>query len=242
MDYKYDIFISYRSKCKLTPWMRSVFLPLLEEKLGPNRINGLDVWIDDRIESGDNWPESLREALATSRLLLPILTPYYFGSDWCRKELSIMLERQTKLGLCSASNLRGLIIPIRACDGDKYPTVLTKHIQLSDFRDYIDLRRGTRRWNEFKSAVEKLAKEIDQRLNQVPQFCPSWRDIEGQMIEPDLRVDEPRIHDLPRLIEPAVPPIDVQQSQVLQDGGQRDVAANEDRPESDKKEPEEGVE
>lgn len=222
--------------------MRSDFLPLLEEKLSPHRIRGLEIWIDDRIETGANWPESIREALATSRLLLPVLTPFYFGSDWCRKELSIMLERQSKLGLCTASNLRGLIIPIRACDGEKYPTVLSKHVQLRDFRDYVDLRRRSRRWDEFKSAVDKLAKEIDLRLNQVPQFCPSWRDMEGDTIEPDLRVDEPRIHDLPRLIEPAPPPFDVNQNKDQVDGGEQNLTANDELAESEMKEPEEGVE
>src|SRR5690349_4303919 len=108
MSYQYDIFVSYRSQCTTTEWMRKTFIPEMKKLLTPLRPNGINFWIDDRIETGSNWPETLRAGLASSRLLLPMLTHFYFGSEWCRRELAIMLERQARLGFCSADNRRGL--------------------------------------------------------------------------------------------------------------------------------------
>jgi hypothetical protein len=195
MSYTHDIFISYYSKCTTTRWMRNVFIPQLTAWLAPKRIHGVKFWYDDeRIEAGNNWPEALRTGLSTSKLLLPMLTASYFGSDWCRRELAVMLERQQKLNLCSPTNIRGLIVPIQVFDGDKYPTLLTDHVQLRDFTafTYITPQTRTKKWTFFIEALRRLADEIDVLLNAAPDHCHTWRDLfTGDEIEQRLRVEEP---------------------------------------------------
>jgi hypothetical protein len=207
MRYQYDIFISYRHDCSTTRWMREVFLPELRDALTPHRPGGiegsLDAPTDEHILPGSNWPAWLREKLACSRLLLPMLTPYYFGSAWCRRELALMLERQRRLGICSAQNLQGLVIPIQLCDGHKYPEILRSEVQFQDFRDLTDIRKGTRKWYRFKDEIAKLALAIDKILDGVPSFDISWGSLTGDDLEPLLRIPDAPSYQLPRLLNGA---------------------------------------
>jgi len=199
MSYEYDLFISYRTDCPTTIWMRNVFLVELRRYLKPNRINELSIFDDEQIRVGSNWPQLLYTKIAKSRLLLPILTPYYFGSNWCRKELAIMLERQQLLGLCSSQNPQGLVIPIQLWDGHKYPKVLKDHVQLVDFVGLTDVRKGTVKWKEFQEKMKCLAKAIDEILNTVPPYDTRWTNITGEKFELLLKVSEPSHYALPRL-------------------------------------------
>lgn len=202
MSYEYDLFISYKTDCQTTPWMRDTFLVELRRLLAPLRINGLSIFDDDQIRVGSNWPQVLHTKIAQSRLLLPILTPRYFGSNWCRKELAIMLERQQLLGLCSSQNLQGLVIPIQVWDGHKYPKVLKDHVQLVDFVGLTEVRRGTKKWTKFQDKMRYLAEAIDDILNTVPPYDTCWTNITGEEFEPLLRVSEPSHYPLPRLTNP----------------------------------------
>ena len=112
-----------------------------------------------------------------------------------------MIERQRRLGLCSSTNLQGLVLPIQLCDGHKYPAILKKEVQLQDFRDLTDVRKGTRKWMLFKEEVKKLALAIDQVLDIVPCYDTSWRSLTGAEIEPLLRIPDPPSYQLPRLLD-----------------------------------------
>jgi hypothetical protein len=52
----------------------------------------------DDIAWGQNWEKRLTGALAEVTFLVPIITPAFFNSPWCRKEFGIFLERERKLG------------------------------------------------------------------------------------------------------------------------------------------------
>lgn len=199
MSYEHDIFISYRHECSTTPWLIDVFLVQLRRKLCPARVDTINIFDDRQIRVSSSWKELLHKKVATSRLLLPVLTPHYFGSDWCRRELALMLEREKILGFRSREQPeRGLIIPITVFDGEKFPT-LVKDIQIADFRYYTDLRRGTRKWFDFLDQIARLADQIDKVLDESPPFEPAWMDLTGEEIEPWLKI-APARPVLPRLV------------------------------------------
>ena len=193
MDYEHDIFISYRQECPTTVWMRNVFLPELRKRLIPRRRDGVNIFDDQQIRVGDTWPNILREKVAASRLLLPMLTPYYFGSKWCRQELALMLAREEKLGFHSmAGRNQGLVLPIRLFDGEKYPDRV-KNVQLGDFRDFSDVKRGTRTWFRFKDAIEALAAAIDDTLDGlIPPYDEEWLNLSSDPIEQLLQIPASR--------------------------------------------------
>lgn len=200
MNYEHDIFISYRHNCPTTKWMTGTFLPELKNRLTPQRPEGINIFSDVQIRIASTWPMLLSKKVATSRLLLPMLTPYYFGSEWCRRELSLMMEREEKLGLRSIERSElGLVVPIRLWDGDKFPEKV-KSVQLGNFRDYTDVRRGTKKWYEFQLAMDVLATAIDEILdNNIPDFDDSWLSLTGENIEPLLRIPSPHQTTLLRL-------------------------------------------
>ncbi len=58
------------------------------------------------IDYGELWQSKIEEALAQCSFLIPILTPGFFQSEWCCREVLFFLEREKQLGRGS------LIFPI----------------------------------------------------------------------------------------------------------------------------------
>ena len=52
----------------------------------------------DGIEFGQKWKKRLTEAIATSRFLIPVVTPLFFQSGPCRDELKQFIEHEKNLG------------------------------------------------------------------------------------------------------------------------------------------------
>ena len=108
--YRYDVFFSYVSSGGGPPgdtahereWSRHNFLPVLRAELGQVRDRKLEVFSDRDLPFG-NWPNALRDALLSSRVLVAIVSPTYFRepSTWCRWEFGSMLERGA-----------GLVVPV----------------------------------------------------------------------------------------------------------------------------------
>ena len=48
---------------------------------------GLEVWIDDRIQSGDRWWGAIDRAVRRCAALIVIMTPDSEGSEWVEKEI-----------------------------------------------------------------------------------------------------------------------------------------------------------
>ncbi len=116
---------------------------------------------------GEHWPSKLEQGLAGSRFLIPILSPSFFSSDYCRKELSEFLEIERMTGR------QDLILPIYFVstpflesparrDGDP----LAKAISARQYRDWRDLRHVP--FNDYKvrRALDSLAEELTKALGQ----------------------------------------------------------------------------
>jgi hypothetical protein len=202
MGYTNHIFVSYRHECRTTPWMQRVFLPELEMRLAPNRIERLKIFDDRDVRTGAEWPRVLYAEVAASRVMMPMLTPFYFGGEWCRRELALMMEREEQLRRNHPHREQGLLLPIRLWDGDKYPTRLTETFQVADFSKFTYMKRGARGWYLFEERVNALAAAVDHALDTiVPKHDPAWMDLTGDSIEPLLRIEAPSGEALHRLEE-----------------------------------------
>ncbi len=87
--YKYDLFISYSDDD--VEWVRP-FYEALKKDL--TRVIGKEVvtfWDKEGLKSGDTWDEKLRDASGDSATLVAILTPTFFDSQYCEKELDSFL-------------------------------------------------------------------------------------------------------------------------------------------------------
>jgi hypothetical protein len=64
-------------------------------------LNGREIEIFQDVEGiklGQNIQQQITASLNETLLLIPILTPSYFNSPWCREELELFLNRERQLG------------------------------------------------------------------------------------------------------------------------------------------------
>ncbi|KAI9113015.1 hypothetical protein K1719_015947 [Acacia pycnantha] len=81
---KYDVFISFRG-----PDIRSGFLNHLERELDRK---GIDAYVDDRLEGGEEISSALVRAIEGSMIALVIFSKDYASSRWCLEELVKIME------------------------------------------------------------------------------------------------------------------------------------------------------
>jgi hypothetical protein len=104
MPHKYDIFISYGHLDDEDPagdvkgWV-----DLLVERLPRLVSNNLGylptVWRDERsLRGNDLLTAAISEGVTTSLLLIPIVSPRYVQSDWCRRELDAFCQSEPPPG------------------------------------------------------------------------------------------------------------------------------------------------
>lgn len=101
-----DAFLSYShvdDGDSFITTLRSLLETEMQIRLGRR----FDIFQDiDNIQAGEDFGDVINEALDDTALFIPILTPSYFNSDYCRKELRRFLERE------ASSGRRDLIVPV----------------------------------------------------------------------------------------------------------------------------------
>lgn len=156
MAYKYDIFLSYTRKYPHYEWVNDVFLPLLVPYVEDAINHKITIFKDDReINCGSDWEKFILNSLLHSRIMIPILSPAYFISEWCKKEFQIFHYKQIKQGFMSEQNPDGLIIPVRINDGDYFPDCVKK-IHSLDCRNYFRIGAGFRLTVRYVELQDKL--------------------------------------------------------------------------------------
>ena len=96
MSYLHDVFISYKREALWTPWTRDHFKTLVQAYLQRELGRSPEIFVDENLDVGEDWVDGLAANLAKSRVLVPIFSGDYFGSDWCLNELDLMLGRSLK--------------------------------------------------------------------------------------------------------------------------------------------------
>ena len=170
MDYRHDIFFSYKRDALTLDWHRWVkdrLVHWLTQEMGGRRI---DCFMDEQIHTGEHWPDSLQQALLHSRCLVTVWSPEYFHSNWCVSEWRNFLEREKLLqGTC-------LIAPVRYHDGEHFPPE-ARIVQWTDVVEFTSTAPGffrTERAVELEDKIKLLAKDVARLLKAVPAFDPSW--------------------------------------------------------------------
>ena len=87
---KYDVFVSFKGSD-----VRSGFLSLLHKALLDT---GVDIFVDENLERGEDISTSLLETIEQSYLSLVIFSENYAFSPWCLDELVKILECKKTMG------------------------------------------------------------------------------------------------------------------------------------------------
>ncbi len=123
----------------------------------------------DDILLGQNWRERIEAALEEEvKFLIPIITPSFFNSDACRKELELFLRREKAL------NRNDLILPVyyvscRLLEDEKLreSDPLTQAIASRQWADWRGLRFEPFDSPEVCKAIERIASQIRLALERI---------------------------------------------------------------------------
>jgi TIR domain len=180
-DYKYDVFFSYKRHSLTLEWTSAVYKRLqywLMQELGGREAT---LFVDeDRIETGDRWPEKLRQALKLSRCMVCVWSPSYFQSSWCVSEWKSFLAREQRLQMES----HGLIVPLRFHDGEHFPEE-ARLVQWTDVAAYTSTVPAfwtSQRAIELEDKLKAFAVSVANVIRRAPQFEPDWPTLEASAL------------------------------------------------------------
>jgi hypothetical protein len=177
MPYENDVFLSYLTEKPCGTWVHEHFLPYFRHQLGNALNRRAEIFVDrEGIHSGQNWPNRLKQALATSRCLVGIWSPLYFQSEWCRNECAIMRHREMKLGLGTTARPDGLLVGVRVNDGIYFPEY-ARDTHRADFEQFFVDGPGFSRSElhvDFQLAVPSFAEDVARVVRLAPDWSPEW--------------------------------------------------------------------
>jgi hypothetical protein len=172
-DYVYDVFFSYRRHGLTAEWTRQVRARLmfwLTQELGGREP---ELFVDeDGIETGDRWPDTLRQALRLSRCMVCVWSPSYFQSRWCVSEWKSFLARERLLGPQS----HGLIAPMRFHDGEHFPEE-AQVVEWTDIAAYTSTMPAfwaSQRALELEDRLKEFAASVAHMIQRAPAFQADW--------------------------------------------------------------------
>lgn len=120
----------------------------------------IELFLDrDRLEWGDDWRKKVDESLATVAFFIPVMTPRYFQSVECRRELNHFVRRAKNLGL------EELIMPVMYVDfpGIREDVPTDEAIALVKpyhWEDWTKLRYVSSEADSYRIAVGGMAQRL----------------------------------------------------------------------------------
>jgi hypothetical protein len=156
----------------------------------------------DDIKPGENWEWRLERAVSETDAFIPVVTPNFLASKWCRREVSLFDDKEGRQGL-------NLIFPIHYVDtthiadpADEIVRSLRRH-QWSDWREVRSATRGSAvRRRAVVAIAEGIAKTIATARKQLePDSQRAAQRLFGialQLIETE---PEDALHVLNQLLE-----------------------------------------
>lgn len=203
MAYQYDIFLSYKRHPEARQWVVEHFLPLLKHyvELELDRRGEVVVFLDERdIEVGATWPAELGGALGNSRTLVALWTRTYFHSEWCTRELSVMLARERRERFRTRRRPGGLIFPVVLHDCEQLPTRLVP-LQYVAMQECYQVRmaRNSQRAQLLEQYIkDRLAPGVASGVAAAPRWRSRWPRTATQLLNSILHKTPPRQDQVPR--------------------------------------------
>ena len=190
VPYEYDIFLSYQRDFRdFAEILETELKRYVREELGLPR--ELELYRDvSKTGSGAVWHEDLRSSLARSRVLVPLYSKVYFASEWCRREMALMLARQEAIRMDTQALGGGLIAPGLIYDGEDLPAA-AKRIQHYDLKAVVVSHRDTHMQARLEAAVRSWAEFIGKAWRRAPEQAElSWADLPSEQWEAELHLPQ----------------------------------------------------
>ncbi|GGM85075.1 hypothetical protein GCM10011609_21600 [Lentzea pudingi] len=163
--------------------------------------DSIDLFLDrDNLEWGDEWKQKIDSTLSSVAFFIAILTPRYFQSKECRRELDFFARRATDLGV------KDLVLPILYVDiaAFREDTPVDPYISMArsfQWEDWTDLRFAAADSPEYRRTVANLAARLADANSAAeattPTVSPNDTDTDDD--------DAPGFVDLVAMAEEALP-------------------------------------
>lgn len=194
--YKYGIFISYKHDNNYGQWVEKVFLPIvLDHIISEWGQEGVGITFFDKknLKEGNIVPDSLRLALAHSRVMIAVLSgPYFCDSHYCPFEFSAIYNRQTKLNFSLSNEGKGLLFPIVFTKPDsesnkektnlvdkcpKIHNMVENLVPLKlDAKSYLNTSEGFKQTSAYDELKWKIKNWVDDSIIPSLLVAPSWQE------------------------------------------------------------------
>jgi TIR domain len=143
----------------------------------------LELFVDRQdVQWGDEWQLRIDQAIAGTTFFIPIVTPRYFESDACRREL----VRFT--GTARSHGLGELLLPVHYVDvpalaDDSPADDAVRLIKDTQWVDWRELRLSDPTGSDFRRGVNDMARrlaQITERVTAIPDRSPARVDDEPE--------------------------------------------------------------
>lgn len=172
VGYAYDVFFSYKRHRLTRDWTRGVH-DRLKYWIMQEAGREVQMFVDEEsIETGDHWPEKLKEALKSSRCMVCLWSSEYFRSSWCVSEWKSFRERERRLEMES----HGLIAPLKFHDGEHFPPE-ARNVQWTDvsqFTSTVPVFWKTPRASDLEEVLKPFAAQVARMIQRAPTFEADW--------------------------------------------------------------------
>lgn len=164
--------------------------------------DSISLFLDrDTLAWGDDWKLKIDSSLSSVAFFISILTPRYFQSVECRRELNFFARRATELGV------KDLVLPILYVNVPKFnedspADPLISLVRTFQWEDWTDLRFATQDSSDYRRAVARLATRLADASVATENVAQSTPIIEAPSSPED---DAPGFFDLVANAEEAMP-------------------------------------
>jgi TIR domain len=178
MAYQWDVFLSYRRSNDWPRFVEKLFLPMFKHWLDEAVGESSKIFFDAHdIETGEQWPSKLADALAHSKTMVSLWSREYFKSKWCASELEQMLARRNSV----AAGPYGrppivLAVVIHDCE---HVDQSVADIQRYSLKGLCDpwIAEGSLMAEKLSREIESLARDVADALGRAPAYDDAWRDL-----------------------------------------------------------------
>lgn len=168
--------------------------------------DSIDLFLDrDELRWGVDWKGKVDAGLESVAFFIAILTPRYFQSVECRRELNKFARQSRSLGV-EELVLPILYIPVPALTEDDPTDAAVALVKTFQWEDWTDLRFESVESSEYRRAVSRLAKRLADANNTVEESVAATGST-PQSSEPD--EEEPGILDRIGTAEESMPQFSV---------------------------------
>jgi cellulose biosynthesis protein BcsQ len=163
--YKYDVFVSFDSS--LAELVAEI-VPALTEELRLRGVTEPRVHADITvIQMGVAWRADIEQSMARSKVMLALVTPRYFASEFSSLEFQTFVERGQITGA------RTLLPVALYGEPGEFPDSF-KQLASLDGKSLLDKTTPSRRSSEWFRAISEIGDNLVHMVNNAPPFDPAW--------------------------------------------------------------------